>query len=77
MSGEEVLYKSPYMYQLVRAPDGTLILEVVVGGFAMYEVRVRLNRRRRRPTPAREPLFTDRMAQAIVASPAYGGRSES
>jgi hypothetical protein len=77
VSGEEVLYKSPYMYQLVRAPDGTLIIEVVVGGFALYEVRVRLNEEEAASYAREGTAFTDRMAQAIVASPAYGGRSES
>lgn len=76
MSDEEVLVQSPLLYRLLRAPDGTLTLEVVVGGIAMYEVRVRLNAQEAAAYAREGVAFTDRMAQAIMADPRYGGRSK-
>lgn len=76
MSEEEVLIQSPLLYRLLRAPDGTLTLEVVVGGIAMYEVRVRLNAREAADYAREGRAFADRMAQAIMADPHFGGRSE-
>ncbi|NMO14095.1 hypothetical protein HPC49_37405 [Pyxidicoccus fallax] len=75
MSDEEVLIQSPLMYRLLRAPDGTLTLEVVVGGFAMYEVRVRLTAEEAEQYAREGRAFADRMAQAIMANPPFGGRS--
>ncbi len=75
MSDEEVLIQSPLMYRLVRAPDGTLTLEVVVGGFAMYEVRVRLTPEEAEQYAREGRAFADRMARAIMANPPFGGRS--
>nr|WP_211193723.1 hypothetical protein [Pyxidicoccus fallax] len=63
------------MYRLLRAPDGTLTLEVVVGGFAMYEVRVRLTAEEAEQYAREGRAFADRMAQAIMANPPFGGRS--
>jgi phage baseplate assembly protein W len=76
VSGEEVLIQSPLLYRLVRAPDGTLTLEVVVGGIAMYEVRVRLDAQEAAAYAREGRAFADRMAQAIMADPPFGGRSE-
>ena len=75
MSDEEVLIQSPLMYRLLRAPDGTLTLEVVVGGIAMYEVRVWLNADEAAAYAREGRAFADRMARAIMADPPFGGRS--
>lgn len=75
MSEEEVLYQSPLLYRLLRAPDGTLTLEVVVGGIAMYEVRVRLDAQEVEAHAREGSAFTDRMARAIMADPHFGGRA--
>lgn len=75
MSKEEVLLQSPLLYRLLRAEDGTLSLEVVVGGIAMYEVRVRLTDEEAASYAREGRAFTDRMAQDIMANPPYGGRS--
>ncbi len=37
-----MLYQSPFLYCVLREEDGTLSIEVVVGGIAMSTVRVRL-----------------------------------
>lgn len=76
MSDEEVLIKSPLLYRLLRAPDGTLTLEVVVGSIAMYAVRVRLNAQEAADYAREGEAFADRMAQAIMGDPHFGGRSE-
>ncbi|QSQ25210.1 hypothetical protein JY651_09880 [Pyxidicoccus parkwayensis] len=75
MSDEEVLYQSPLLYRLLRAPDGGLTLEVVVGGIAMYEVRVRLTPDEAQSYAREGTAFIDRMAKAIMADPPFGGRS--
>ncbi len=75
MSGEEVLIQSPLLYRLLRASDGTLTLEVVVGGIAMYEVRVRLTAQEAAAYAREGQAFTDRLAQAILADPPFGGRA--
>jgi hypothetical protein len=75
VSQEEVLYQSPLLYRLLRASDGGLTLEVVVGGIAMYEVRVRLTSQEAESYSREGRAFTDRMAQAIMADPPFGGRS--
>jgi phage baseplate assembly protein W len=76
VSGEEVLIQSPSLYRLVRAPDGTLTLEVVVGTLAMYEVRVRLTEEEAASYAREGRAFADRMAQAICDNPRFGGRAE-
>jgi hypothetical protein len=73
---EEVLIQSPLLYRLLRAPDGTLTLEVVVGTIAMYEVRVRLTAEEAASYAQEGRAFADRMAQAIMADPPFGGRSK-
>lgn len=75
MSGEEVLLQSPLLYRLLRAADGTLILEVVVGTIAMYEVRVTLTAEEAESYAREGRAFTDRLAQAIMSNPPFGGRS--
>ncbi|MFP2933405.1 hypothetical protein ACLESO_51310 [Pyxidicoccus sp. 3LG] len=75
MSGEEVLIQSPLLYRLLRAADGTLTLEVVVGGLSQYEVRVRLDDQEAAAYAREGRAFADRMAQAIMANPPFGGRS--
>jgi hypothetical protein len=75
VSDEEVLIQSPLLYRLLRAPDGTLTLEVVVGGIAMYEVRVRLDAAEAAAYAREGRAFADRMARAIMANPAFGGRA--
>lgn len=78
MSGEEeVLRNDAWMYRLLRTSEGSLILAVVVGGFAMYEVRVRLTEEEA-ATYAREGAdFIDRMAKEVMANPRfYGERAE-
>ncbi|MCP3137465.1 hypothetical protein [Pyxidicoccus xibeiensis] len=75
MSDEEVLYQSPLLYRLLRAADGTLSLEVVVGGISQYEVRVRLDEQEAAAWAREGPAFTDRMARDIMANPRFGGRS--
>lgn len=76
MSGEQVLLRSPLMYQLVRDSRGALIIEVVVGGIAMYSVRVRLDAQETAAYAQEGQAFTDRLAQAIMANPRFGGRAE-
>jgi hypothetical protein len=75
VSDEEVLLQSPLLYRLLRAPDGTLTLEVVVGGFAMYEVRVTLTAQEAASYAREGRAFADRLAQAIMADPHFGGRA--
>ena len=75
MSREEVLIQSPLLYRLLRAEDGTLTLEVVVGGIAQYEVRVRLDEQEAESYAREGRAFADRMARDIMANPPYGGRS--
>jgi hypothetical protein len=75
MSGEEVLLRSPLLYKLVRDPSGALIIEVVVGGIVMSAVRVRLNPQETAAYAREGQAFTDRLAQAIMADPPFGGRS--
>jgi len=75
MSGEEVLLRSPLLYKLVREASGALAIEVVVGGFAMSAVRVRLDESEAAAYAREGQAFTDRLAQAIMANPRFGGRS--
>ncbi len=75
MSGEQVLLRSPLLYKLVRDASGALIIEVVVGGIALSAVRVRLNAQETAAYEQEGQAFTDRLAQAIMANPPFGGRS--
>ncbi len=77
MSDEEVLLQSPLLYRLLRERSGALSLEVVVGGVAMSVVRVRLDAQEAL-TYAREGApFIERLAQAVLVDPSFGGRSVS
>lgn len=77
MSGEEeVLRNNAWMYRLLRAPEGTLTLAVVVGGIAMYEVRVRLTEEEAAAYAREGADFIDRMAKDIIANPRFHGRAE-
>ncbi len=75
MSDEEVLIQSPLLYKLVRDASGALIIEVVVGGIAMSAVRVHLDARETAAYAREGQAFADRLAQAIMANPPFGGRS--
>jgi hypothetical protein len=75
MSGEEVLLQSPLLYRLLRDGSGALFLEVVVGGIAMSTVRVRLDARETDAYAREGQPFVDRLAQAIMAAPPFGGRA--
>lgn len=75
MSGQQVLYQSPMMHRLLRESDGSLVLEVVVGGMAMYEVRVTLSDEEVRGWESEGKGYIDRLAAAIVADPPFGGRA--
>lgn len=76
MSPEEVLHQSPLMYRLLREADGRLALEVVVGGIAMYTVRVRLDEREAEAYAREGTAFSDRLARQIMADPELGGRAQ-
>ncbi|MBN9685582.1 MULTISPECIES: hypothetical protein [unclassified Corallococcus] len=75
MSDEEVLLQSPLLYRVLRGRDGGLSIEVVVGGFVQFEVRVRLNAEETASFQKEGRAFADRLAQAIMANPPFGGRS--
>ncbi|WP_375759669.1 hypothetical protein [Corallococcus exercitus] len=75
MSDEEVLLQSPLLYRVLRGKDGALSIEVVVGGIVQFEVRVRLNAEETESFQREGRAFSDRMAQAIMANPPFGGRS--
>jgi hypothetical protein len=75
MSDEQVLLRSPLLYKLVREASGALVIEVVVGGIVMYAVRVRLDEQETAAYAREGQAFTDRLAQAIMADPPFGGRS--
>jgi hypothetical protein len=74
-NGEQVLLRSPLLYKLVRDASGALIIEVVVGGIVMSAVRVRLDAQETAAYAREGQAFTDRLAQAIMANPPFGGRS--
>ncbi|MFV8754812.1 hypothetical protein ACNOYE_30060 [Nannocystaceae bacterium ST9] len=71
---EQVVYQSPMMYRLLRE-RGELVLEVVVGGFALSAVRVRLSADEAQAFAREGSPFSDRLANAIMADPRFGGRS--
>jgi len=71
---EEVVYQSPLMYRLLRE-QGELVIEVVVGGFAMSAVRVRLSADEAQAYASEGSRASDRLANAIMADPPFGGRS--
>lgn len=75
MSAEQVLYQSPLMYRVLREASGALVLEAVVGGIAMYSVRVRLDEREAAAYASEGAAFSDRLAKAIMADPSFGGRA--
>jgi hypothetical protein len=75
MSAEEVLYQSPLMYRVLREAGGPLVIEVVVGGIAMYTVRVRLDEGEAAAYARDGSGFSDRLAHEIMAQPNYRGRA--
>lgn len=75
MSGEQVVYQSPLLYRVLREADGALVIEVVVGGIAMYAVRVRLTAAEAEAFTREGSAFSDRLARDIMAQPPFGGRS--
>lgn len=72
---EAVLHQSPLMYRVLREASGKLVIEVVVGGIAMYTVRVRLDDEEAASWAREGAAFSDRMAKAIMAQPKFGGRA--
>jgi hypothetical protein len=75
VSAAAVLYQSPRLYRVLREASGDLLLEVVVGGFAMSAVRVRLDAAEAAAYRREGAAFSDRMAQAITSEPSFGGRA--
>jgi hypothetical protein len=75
MSSEEVLYQSPLMYRVLRDAGGALLIEVVVGGFAMSAVRVRLDAREEAAYAREGSAYSDRLAREIMARPEFDGRA--
>jgi hypothetical protein len=75
VSDEEVLIQSPLLYRLLRERSGALSIEVVVGGIAMSVVRVRLDAQETAAYHREGRPFADRLAQAIMANPPFGGRA--
>lgn len=75
MSDEEVLLQSPLLYRVLRGRDGALSIEVLVGGIVQFEVRVLLNEEETAAFEREGRAFADRLAQAIMADPPFGGRS--
>lgn len=71
---EEVIYQSPMMYRILR-DGGGLVIEVVVGGFAMSAVRVRLSADEVQSYERDGSRFGDQLANAIMADPRFGGRA--
>lgn len=72
---EEVIFQSPMMYRLLREPSGALVIEVVVGGIALTAVRVRLSGDEALGYEREGTEFADRLANAIMADPRFGGRA--
>ncbi|MCX4242279.1 hypothetical protein [Paraliomyxa miuraensis] len=72
---EEVLYRSPLMYRVLREGSGALVIEVVVGGMAMSAVRVRLHATEADAYAKEGSHFSDRLAREIMANPRFGGRA--
>lgn len=72
---EEVLYQSPLMYRVLREGSGKLVIEVVVGGIAMYSVRVRLDAHEAEAYAREGTAFSDGLARQIMADPKFGGRA--
>ncbi len=75
MTREQVLYQSPLLYRVLREEDGALVIEVVVGGIAMYAVRVRLTPQEAKAYAREGSAFSDRLAREIMAQPSFGGRA--
>ncbi len=74
MSDEQVLHQSPMMYRLLRERGGALVIEVVVGSFALSEVRVRLEPDEVAAWEREGSEFSDRLAKQIAANPKFDGR---
>lgn len=72
--GEELL-SSPLLYRLLRQADGTLAMEVVVGGIAMSTVRMQLTGEEAAAYAQQGTAATDRLAQSIQANPSFFGRA--
>ncbi|MCA9680852.1 MAG: hypothetical protein KC431_24115 [Myxococcales bacterium] len=72
---EQVLHQSPMLYRLLREAGGDLAIEVVVGGIAMDEVRVRLEPDEVAAWEREGSRFSDRLAAQITANPSFGGRA--
>lgn len=72
---EQVLHQSPMLYRVLREASGALVIEVVVGGMAMYTVRVRLNDDEATAWSREGRAFSDRLAKEITANPRFGGRA--
>jgi hypothetical protein len=72
---EEELFTSPMMYRLLRAADGSLAIEVVVGTIAMSTVRVQLAADEAAAYHGEGRAATDRLAEAIVQNPKFFGRA--
>jgi len=75
VSEEQVLIQSPLMYRLVRAGDGTLFLDVVVGGIAQFTVRVLLTAQEAEAYARLGRPYADRLAMDVMANPSFGGRA--
>jgi hypothetical protein len=75
VSDEQVLLQSPLLYRVLRARDGALSIEVLVGGIVQYEVRVALDAQETASFEQEGRAFSDRLARAIMAEPTYGGRA--
>jgi hypothetical protein len=71
---EQLVYRSPMMYSILR-DDAGLLIEVVVGGVAMSAVRVRLSAAEADAYAREGSKASDRLAAAITADPPFGGRS--
>lgn len=63
------------MYRLLRGAGGQLALEVVVGGIALYAVRVVLSADEAAAYEREGTAALDRLAQRIQADPPFGGRA--
>ena len=60
------LHKSDKMYELLQAPDGKLLLDVVVGTIALYTARLQLDEGERKKYQERGTAFLDELAADVV-----------
>lgn len=72
---DEELFTSPRMYRLLRAGDGSLAIEVAIGGIATSTMRVRLTAEEATAYQREGRVATDRLAQDIEANPPFFGRA--